>query len=367
MTEATRVLDEAIERGAGRRAAVRARRSSASSCGWRPRRASAPSTRGASPKPRCRCSSATATTTASAGPGRCARRSTGSPARSARADEAWREAAGCAGRAGDERELFEVLGWRATRRGVRPDAGRRGDRPLRGVPRASSRRARSRVAWTINALAVAARDDAASSSSRERFLREANETLDAARRAERRACRITRRSCGCSPAGPSWPRRRCARASSGWRRWATAGCWRRRPRCSRRRSTRRDALDEAGELCALARAAAAADDIVTQVIWRGVQREGPRRATAAARRPGARARGGRARRARPTCSRTTAMRCSTWPRCCLRARARTEARERRAARPRAVRGKGNIAAARRGSVGAGASLISAPARASNEG
>ena len=67
----------------------------------------------ASPTRCCRCSSARATTTASAGPGRCARRRPGSPGRVASAD-----ARGARPRLrparGDERELFAILGWRAT-------------------------------------------------------------------------------------------------------------------------------------------------------------------------------------------------------------------------------------------------------------
>ena len=88
-----------------------------------------------SPTPPCRCSRPTATSTVSAGPGCCAASSPGTRARRrapTRPGRGRRERR----RAGGQRELFEVIGWRATGGRARPDPGRRGDPPLRGVPRA---------------------------------------------------------------------------------------------------------------------------------------------------------------------------------------------------------------------------------------
>ena len=73
-----------------------------------------------------------------------------------------------------------------------------------------------------------------------------------------RASPITRRSCGCSPASPSSPRRRCARGVETLERWATAACSRRPARCSPRRVYAQGRLEEAGELCRVAERAAAA-------------------------------------------------------------------------------------------------------------
>ena len=52
----------------------------------------------------------------------------------ARAEAAWREADEHARRAGDERELLEILGWFTVGGVVRPDAGRGGDRAVHGAP-----------------------------------------------------------------------------------------------------------------------------------------------------------------------------------------------------------------------------------------
>ncbi|HUR84920.1 MAG TPA: protein kinase [Solirubrobacteraceae bacterium] len=78
----------------------------------------------------------------------------------AEADDAWSQAADCARRAGDERELFDVLGWRAT-------AAVFGPRPVQPAIelcegfRATVAASPVAVAWTINPLALlhAMRDD----------------------------------------------------------------------------------------------------------------------------------------------------------------------------------------------------------------
>jgi len=51
--------------------------------------------------------------------------------RMADADVAWQEAAGCARRAGSERDVFGALGWRSAGRRVRSRPGGRGDRGVR--------------------------------------------------------------------------------------------------------------------------------------------------------------------------------------------------------------------------------------------
>ena len=76
-------------------------------------------------------------------------------------------------------------------------------------------------------------------------------------------------------------------------------------------------IDEAEQLCRMAAGAGAPDDIVTQVIWRGVTARilaGRGQAEEAEEPPATRSRSSR----RPTCSPTAAMRCSTSPTYCGR-------------------------------------------------
>ena len=85
---------------------------------------------------------------------------------SARADEAWGRAATHARRAGDERELFDILGWRASAAVFGPTPVGRRDPPLRADPRAGPEqpgRGRRHAA----PARPAARDDGASSTRRD--------------------------------------------------------------------------------------------------------------------------------------------------------------------------------------------------------
>ena len=70
-----------------------------------------------------------------------------------RADDAWTEAAACAARAGDERELFAIVGWRATAAVFGPtpvDEAIRRCEAFREVVSASP----VALAWAVNALAL---------------------------------------------------------------------------------------------------------------------------------------------------------------------------------------------------------------------
>ena len=267
MAEAMRVLDEAIaararaEAGGARadRARVRAAR------GRGERRA--PNVRGAWPTRRSRCSSARATM-----PGQCR-------AWYLRAQAAW-----IAGRVG-----------RPTRPGARPRSAR-GARTTTASCSGSSACARPRpcsAPHRSTTRSAAAQGSASSSrparwrgadgqsarvaprhAGRLRAGRRASSTRPTRRSTSSAAwagCRITRRSSGCSRAGPRWPSSRCAPPSSGSPRWAMASCWPRRSRCSPRRSSRKGSWRRPSSCAGWPRAPAQHDDIVTQVIWRGVQ------------------------------------------------------------------------------------------------
>ena len=141
----------------------------------------------------------------------------GSPGRWRSADAAWREAAGCARRAGDERELFAILGWRATAAVLGPtpvDEAIRRCEAFRDVVGASP----VAVAWTLNPLASAARD--------ERRLRAGGALAGAGQRDDPASSAAWTSSVshhrGAREAARGrarrWPSRRCARASRRSRR-----------------------------------------------------------------------------------------------------------------------------------------------------
>ena len=158
---------------------------------------------------------------------------------SADADAAWHEAAEHARRAGDDRELREILGLVGLGRRVRPDAGHRGDPGLRGDRRAGGRQPGrgGRHAAPAGATARPERRLRRGSPADRRRQRDPRRARPPAlgglpsRGAGRDA---GRRPCSGRSAAPSRPRR-------GWGRWASARCWPRPPRCSRRRSTSRAA------------------------------------------------------------------------------------------------------------------------------
>ena len=169
MAEAMRVLDEAI--------AARARAVAAGAGAGRARvvRLEAETSVGTERARRvadevaARCSSAPATTTGSAAPGSCAPRPRWIAGRVEQADEAWARPRPARGARGDERELFGILGWRATAAVLGPtpvdDAIRRCE-AFRELVEASPVAA----ALMVNPLALAARDAAATSSSPTRSL-----------------------------------------------------------------------------------------------------------------------------------------------------------------------------------------------------
>ena len=157
------------------------------------------------------------------------------------ADDAWREAAECARRGGLERDLFRRPRLARDGRRARPDPGRRGDRPLRGDRRARRRQRRIR---RMDAQRARGRARDEGGARRRRALPRARQRHAAtSSAASARACRITRRSCGCSPAGPisrsSSSRRACSASAPS--ATPTAACSRRPPRCSPRPSSRRAA------------------------------------------------------------------------------------------------------------------------------
>jgi tetratricopeptide (TPR) repeat protein len=188
--------------------------------------------------------------------------------RVAQADEAWCEAADCARRAGDDRGLFEVVGWRAT-------AAVLGPAPVQeAIERCETFReivAGSPVAeaWTINPLAAlhAMRGDVELA---EALLAQANETLrqlgslgSSPRHLEALVWLLAGR--------PQLAERPLREGVQRLRSMSAGGLLATTAAMLAQAVYAQDGLEEAGELCRTAAGSAAADDIVTQVIWRGVQ------------------------------------------------------------------------------------------------
>jgi class 3 adenylate cyclase/tetratricopeptide (TPR) repeat protein len=184
------------------------------------------------------------------------------------ADTAWAEAGAFAQRAGDERELHRLLGWRATAAVFGPtpteDAIRRCEE-FRDVVRASP----VAVAWMDNPLASlhAMRGEFELA---ERFLQQANEMLSqlgslvATVSHHEAVVRLLAEQ----PALAELPLRAGVDALSSMSNGdllATTTAMLAQAVYAQQR------LREADELCRVAAAAAAAEDIVTQVIWRGVR------------------------------------------------------------------------------------------------
>jgi hypothetical protein len=185
-----------------------------------------------------------------------------------RADAAWSEAADCARRAGDERELFAILGWRATAAVFGPtpvdDAIRRCEefRDLVGASPVA-------VAWTVNALALlhAMRGQFELA---ERLLEQANETLHQLGSLHSSVPHI-------EPlvrllAGEPALAERLLRAGIETLASMNAGDLLATTTAMLAQAVyAQGRVGEADELCRVAAHAAATDDIVTQVIWRGVK------------------------------------------------------------------------------------------------
>ncbi len=186
----------------------------------------------------------------------------------ARADEAWCEAAACARRAGQERELFGVLRWRATAAVLGPTpVGEAIARCMefREVVIASP----VAVAWTDNALAVlhAMRGDYALA---ERTVAGANATLgqlgslsSSVSHHEALVGLLAGRPELAETPLREGVQRLAAMGDGGLLATTTA--------MLAQAVYAQGQFDEAGELCDATAATAAPDDIITQVIWRGVK------------------------------------------------------------------------------------------------
>ncbi len=186
----------------------------------------------------------------------------------ARADAAWDRAADHARIAGDEDELFAILGWRATTAiwGPMPvDDGIRRCEAIRDGVRESP----SAVAWTVNALAALHAMKGEFQLANE-LLREADETLRQLGTLRSSVSHIEAlvRLLERAPQLAEAPLRADVEAltsASASDTLATTAAMLAQAVFTQGR------LDEAGELCRLAEETAAADDIYTQAIWRGVQ------------------------------------------------------------------------------------------------
>lgn len=185
-----------------------------------------------------------------------------------RADDAWCEAAECARRAGDERALFDVLAWRATAAALGPMAVDDAIVLCEGF-RDHVAASPVAVAWMVDPLAAlhAMKGEFAVA---ERLLEEGDETLRKIGHLDASVSHhaaFVRLLAG-EPALAELPLRagieRLAPMSDG-RLMATTTALLSQALYAQGR------IDEAGEQCRLTAAAAARDDIVSQVIWRGVQ------------------------------------------------------------------------------------------------
>jgi tetratricopeptide (TPR) repeat protein len=185
-----------------------------------------------------------------------------------RADEAWVRAAECARRSGDERDVFDVLGWRATAAVLGPapvDAAIARCEEFRRVVGASP----VATMWMLNPLALlhAMAGDFALA---EQLLREADETMrelgDPDYSVSHMAADV--RMLAGRPDLAAIPLRR------GIEKLATMGDGRLLATTTAmlaRAVYAEGDVSQARDLCRQTAAGAAVDDIVTQVIWRGVE------------------------------------------------------------------------------------------------
>ena len=185
-----------------------------------------------------------------------------------RADAAWAEAADFARREGDERELFAIIGWRATAAVFGPtpvdDAIDRCE-AFRHVVRASP----VAVAWTVNALASlhAMRGEVDLA---ERLLQEANETIHQLGSLHSSVSHIE--ALVRLQAGEPARAERLLRAGMETLASMNAGDLLATTIALLAQAVyAQGRMGEADELCRRAAGSAASDDIVTQVICRGVE------------------------------------------------------------------------------------------------
>ncbi|MEA2220610.1 MAG: hypothetical protein QOJ35_3236 [Solirubrobacteraceae bacterium] len=186
----------------------------------------------------------------------------------ARADDAWSRAAESARRAGDERDLFDVLGWRATAAAIGPTPV---DEAIHRCEEFRARVAASPVAvmWMINPLALlhAMSGDFERA---DRLLAEAGETQRQLGDPDYSVCHLEAsvRLLAGQPERAEVPLRAGIEklsATGDGRLLATTRAMLAEAVYAQGRAREADAL------CGQAARAAAADDIVTHVIWRRVQ------------------------------------------------------------------------------------------------
>jgi tetratricopeptide (TPR) repeat protein len=185
-----------------------------------------------------------------------------------RADAAWGEAADCARRAADERELFAILGWRAT-------AAVFGMTPVdEAIARCDQFRDRVSaspvaVAWAVNALAYlhAMRGELDLA---DQFLQQANETLHELRSLHSTPSHIEAlvRLLADRPALAEIALRTDVEALAPM---GAGGLLATTTALLAQAVFAQGRVTEAYELCQDAAGAAPTDDIFTQVIWRGVR------------------------------------------------------------------------------------------------
>jgi class 3 adenylate cyclase/tetratricopeptide (TPR) repeat protein len=186
----------------------------------------------------------------------------------ARADAAWGKATECAARAGDERELFAIRGWRATAAVFGPihaDEGIRRCERLRVLVGASPVSA----AWVANALAPlhAMRGEFETA---DRLVQEANATIHQFRSLSASVSHMeamVRMHAG----QPALAERALRSDVEALRSMSEGGLLATSSAMLAQALYAQGRHHEAQEWCAVAAGAGAPDDILTQVIWRGVE------------------------------------------------------------------------------------------------
>jgi class 3 adenylate cyclase/tetratricopeptide (TPR) repeat protein len=184
------------------------------------------------------------------------------------ADDAWGEASECAERAGDERELFEIRGWRATAAVFGPmhaDEGIRRCERLRVLVGTSP----VAVAWVANALALlhAMRGEFETA---DRLVEEANATIRQFRSLSASVSHMeamVRMHAG----QPALAERALRSDVQALRSMSEGGLFATSTAMLAQALYAQGRHHEAREWSAVAASAGAPDDIITQVIWRGVQ------------------------------------------------------------------------------------------------